>query len=128
MDKDNRLTVAILKQLEKVNASMTSKLEQAFRVSKRQFYFTMIPYRGWEKDTLDILTLFALSTLWMARYKLMVAHAGVHQNRATGLLNILREANRVLTQPITGSVHVNSYQVKNHLMNNTPDDYLLNYF
>ena len=42
-----------------------------FRVIKRQFGYTKVRYRGLKKNTLQIVTLFALSNLWMARHQLM---------------------------------------------------------
>jgi hypothetical protein len=38
---------------------------------KRQFGFVKIRYRGLKKNTAQIVTLFALSNLWMVRTKLM---------------------------------------------------------
>jgi IS5 family transposase len=42
-------------------------------VLKRQFGFTKVRYRGLKKNTAQIVTLFALSNLWMARRRLMGA-------------------------------------------------------
>jgi IS5 family transposase len=42
-------------------------------VLKRQFGFTKVRYRGLKKNTAQIVTLFALSNLWMARRQLMEA-------------------------------------------------------
>ena len=38
---------------------------------KRQFGFTKVRYRGLVKNTAQLVTLFALSNLWMARRELM---------------------------------------------------------
>ena len=38
---------------------------------KRQFGYTKVRYRGLAKNTAQIVTLFALGNLWMARHKLM---------------------------------------------------------
>ena len=46
-------------------------VEHPFRVLKRQFGFTKVRYRGLAKNTAQIITLFALSNLWMARRQLM---------------------------------------------------------
>ena len=43
------------------------------RVIKRQFGYTKVRYRGLAKNTAQIVTLFALSNLWMARRQLMGA-------------------------------------------------------
>ena len=40
---------------------------------KRQFGFTKVRYRGLAKNTAQLVTLFALSNLWMARRRLMGA-------------------------------------------------------
>jgi transposase, IS5 family len=44
-------------------------------VVKRQFGFVKVRYRGLKKNTAQLTTLFALSNLWMARGKLLEAHA-----------------------------------------------------
>jgi IS5 family transposase len=42
-------------------------------VIKRQFGFTKVRYRGLAKNTAQLVTLLALSNLWMARRHLMRA-------------------------------------------------------
>ena len=59
--------------LEKWKASVRAKVEHPFRVIKRQFGYTKVRYRGLAKNTAQIVTLFALSNLWMARRQLMGA-------------------------------------------------------
>jgi transposase, IS5 family len=59
--------------LEKWKASVRAKVEHPFRVLKRQFGYTQVRYRGLAKNTAQIVTLFALSNLWMARRQLMGA-------------------------------------------------------
>jgi len=44
-------------------------------VIKRQFGFTEVRYRGLAKNTAQLVTLFALSNLWMARRSLMEMQA-----------------------------------------------------
>jgi IS5 family transposase len=56
-----------------MKASIRAKVEHPFRVIKRQFGFTKVRYRGLKKNTAQIVTLFALSNLWMARRQLMGA-------------------------------------------------------
>ena len=46
-------------------------LKHPFRVIKRQFGFTRFRYRGLKKNTGQFVTLFSLSNLWMARYRLV---------------------------------------------------------
>jgi IS5 family transposase len=58
---------------EKMKASIRAKVEHPFRVLKRQFGFTKVRYRGLAKNTSQIITLFALTNLWMARRPLMEA-------------------------------------------------------
>ncbi|WP_140637425.1 transposase, partial [Methylibium rhizosphaerae] len=54
-----------------MKASIRAKVEHPFRVLKRQFVFTKVRYRGLAKNTAQLVTLFALSNLWMARRQLM---------------------------------------------------------
>jgi IS5 family transposase len=63
----------IAEQLEKAKASVRAKVEHPFRVLKRQFSYTKVRYRGLAKNTAQIVTLFALGNLWMARRQLMGA-------------------------------------------------------
>jgi IS5 family transposase len=61
----------IAEQAEKFKASVRAKVEHPFRVLKRQFGYTKVRYRGLAKNTAQIVTLFALSNLWMARRRLI---------------------------------------------------------
>jgi transposase, IS5 family len=63
----------VAERVEKMKASIRAKVEHPFRVLKRQFGFTKVRYRGLAKNTAQIVTLFALSNLWMARRSLMKA-------------------------------------------------------
>ena len=54
-------------------ASVRAKVEHPFRVIKRQFGFAKVRYRGIAKNAAQVLTLFALSNLWMSRGRLMPA-------------------------------------------------------
>jgi IS5 family transposase len=56
-------------------ASVRAKVEHPFRVIKRQFGLTKVRFRGLAKNTAHVVTLFALSNLWMAR-KQLIALAG----------------------------------------------------
>lgn len=60
-------------RVEKMKASIRAKVEHPFRVIKRQFGFTKVRYRGLAKNTAQLVTLFTLSNLWMARRQLMAA-------------------------------------------------------
>jgi len=55
---------------ERFKASLRARVEHPFRVLKRQFGYTQVRYRGLAKNTAQVLTLFALSNLWMARRQL----------------------------------------------------------
>ena len=61
----------IAERVEKMKASIRAKVEHPFRVLKRQFGFTKVRYRGLAKNTAQLVTLFALSNLWMARRQLL---------------------------------------------------------
>ncbi|SFH27277.1 Transposase DDE domain-containing protein, partial [Variovorax sp. NFACC27] len=52
-------------------ASIRAKVEHPFRVIKRQFGLAKVRFRGLAKNTAHVITLFALSNLWMARKKLI---------------------------------------------------------
>ena len=70
LDKDTKLG-AMLDKIEKLKAGIRAKVEHPFRVIKRQFGFTKVRYRGLLKNTAQLVTLFALSNLWMARQHLI---------------------------------------------------------
>ena len=63
----------IAEQIERAKASVRAKVEHPFRVLKRQFGYIKVRYRGLAKNTAQIVTLFALGNLWMARRRLMGA-------------------------------------------------------
>jgi IS5 family transposase len=52
-------------------AGVRAKVEHPFRVIKRQFGLVKVRFKGLAKNTAHVITLFALSNLWMARKKLM---------------------------------------------------------
>ncbi|WDK33431.1 IS5 family transposase [Xanthomonas campestris] len=62
---------------EHFKASVRAKVEHPFRVIKRQFGYTKVRYRGLAKNTAQVLTLFALSNLWMKRKQLLPAMGSV---------------------------------------------------
>lgn len=63
-------------------ASVRAKVEHPFRVIKRQFGLVKVRFRGLRKNTAHLLTLFALSNLWMARRPLMAMMGAVRPNAA----------------------------------------------
>lgn len=64
---------ALMDQAEKLKAGIRAKVEHPFRVIKRQFGYVKVRYRGLKKNTAQLVTLFALSNLWMVRSQLMGA-------------------------------------------------------
>lgn len=62
---------AALERHEKSKSSIRAKVEHPFRVIKRQFGYTKVKYRGLAKNTANLMVLFALSNLWMARKALL---------------------------------------------------------
>ena len=59
------------KRREHRKASVRAKVEHPFRVIKCQFGLAKVRFRGLAKNTAHVVTLFALSNLWMARHRLM---------------------------------------------------------
>ena len=70
LNKENEAD-ALIDKAEKHKAGIRAKVEHPFRVVKRQFGFMKVRYRGLKKNTAQLITLFALSNLWMVRGKLM---------------------------------------------------------
>lgn len=58
-------------QAEKLKASVRAKVEHPFRIIKRQFGHVKVRYRGLKKNTAQLMTLFALSNIWMTRSRLL---------------------------------------------------------
>jgi transposase, IS5 family len=69
LNKDEPLD-ALTDQIEKAKAGIRAKVEHPFRVIKRQFGYAKARYRGLRKNTAQLVTLFALSNLWMVRKSL----------------------------------------------------------
>ncbi len=59
------------RKIEKSTAQVRAKVEHPFRVIKRQFGYVKTRFRGLAKNTAQLVTLFALSNLWMARRHLL---------------------------------------------------------
>jgi IS5 family transposase len=70
MDKSTPMG-AILDKLEQTKARIRAKVEHPFRVIKRQFGYVKVKYRGLAKNTANLMTLFALSNIWMVRKRLL---------------------------------------------------------
>jgi IS5 family transposase len=54
----------------------------AARVIKRQFGLAKVRFRGLAKNTANVVTLFALSNLWMARKQLMAMVGAIRPQTA----------------------------------------------
>jgi transposase, IS5 family len=61
----------VLEKLEKLKASIRSKVEHPFRIIKRQFGFTKVRYKGMDKNDNHLQTMFALANLYMNRRSLV---------------------------------------------------------
>lgn len=62
-----------LRKIEKAKAQVRAKVKHPFRVTKRQFGYTKVRFRGLAKNAAQMVTLFALSNLWMARRHLLAS-------------------------------------------------------
>jgi IS5 family transposase len=60
-----------IRKIEKAKAQVRAKVEHPFRVIKRQFGHVKVRFRGLAKNTTQLVTLFALTNLWMARRHLL---------------------------------------------------------
>lgn len=78
------LKVAV-KHTELVKAAMRSRVEHPFRVVKRQFGCQKVRFKGMLKNTARVLTLFALSILWIVRRRTWLLQEGYIGNLARGL-------------------------------------------
>jgi transposase, IS5 family len=67
----------VTKQLEYLKSAVRAKVEHPFRVIKRQFGYQKVRYRDLAKSTGQILALFTLSNLWMARRSLLTTAGDV---------------------------------------------------
>jgi len=61
------------KKSNRILSAIRAVVEHPFRVIKQQFGLTKVRYRGLKKNTGQIVMLFALSNLWMARHRLLPA-------------------------------------------------------
>ena len=71
-----------VQEREHRKASIRAKVEHPFRVIKRQFGLVKVRFKGLQKNTAHLLTLFALSNLWMARRQLMTMMGAVRPKAA----------------------------------------------
>ncbi|POB00591.1 hypothetical protein C2134_00545 [Chromobacterium sinusclupearum] len=57
--------------VETVKAKIRAKVEHPFRVIKQQFGYLKTRYRGLKKNTAQLMTLFGLANIWLARKALL---------------------------------------------------------
>jgi len=69
---------------ESCKASTRAKVENPFRVIKQQFGYTKVRYRGLAKNSAQVLTLFALSNLWMTRRHFLPAQGQIRLEVPSG--------------------------------------------
>ena len=67
---------SLLDKAEQLKASVRAKVEHPFRVIKCQFGYTKVRYKGLAKNTAQLVTLFALGNLWMARRRILQGAKG----------------------------------------------------
>jgi IS5 family transposase len=61
----------LIDKAEQLKARVRAEVEHPFRVPKCQFGFTKVRYKGLAKNTAQLVTLFALGNLWMARKRIL---------------------------------------------------------
>jgi transposase, IS5 family len=66
-----------LEKTERRKAGIRARVEHPFRVVKRQFGYVKVRFKGLAKNTAQVITLFALSNLWMARKRLLAMAGGL---------------------------------------------------
>ena len=63
----------LTEQIEHKKASVRAKVEHPFRILKGQFGYLKLRYRDLAKNGAQMMTLFALANLWMARRTVLAA-------------------------------------------------------
>jgi IS5 family transposase len=91
LDKRSALYKA-KRKIEKAKAQVRAKVEPPFRVIKRQFGYTKVRFRGLVRNTAQLVTLFALSNLWMARRHLLASAERCACNAENGRRKVLATA------------------------------------
>ena len=74
--KKSKTVDVLTDKLEKIKAGFRAKVEHSFRVIKCQFGYRKTRYRGLVKNTAQLITLVALSNLWMVRKRIIQGPAG----------------------------------------------------
>ncbi len=70
----NKPSHALRDKLKKLKDSIRTKVEHPFRVIKCQFGHRKARYRGLAKNTSQLLVMFVLSNLWVARKRIFQGH------------------------------------------------------
>ena len=65
----------IEEKIEKLKASMRAKVEHPFHIIKNIFQLKKVRYRGLVKNTTQLLTLFGLANLLIAKRRILALHA-----------------------------------------------------
>lgn len=89
----------VIRKVEKAKAQVRAKVEHPFRVIKRQSGYTKVRFRGLVKNTAQMVTLFALSNLWMARRHLLASMREVCPQWANGCYEALAAAKNMKWSP-----------------------------
>ena len=67
----------LLRKLESLKASIRSKVEHPFHIVKNLFHYKKVRYKGLDKNTAQLHTLFALANLMIAKRKLLALSSQV---------------------------------------------------
>ena len=68
----------MLNAAENLKAGVQAKVEHPFQGVKRQFGHVKVRYKGLKKNTQQLMTLLALSNLWLVRNRLIGTGERVH--------------------------------------------------
>jgi IS5 family transposase len=68
LDKGHKIQSRI-EFAERIKANIRAEVEHPFRVTRRQFGYTKVRYRGQARNTAQVTTLIALNNFWMVRRK-----------------------------------------------------------
>jgi IS5 family transposase len=65
----------LMNEIERAKASIRAKVEHPFHIIKNRFGLKKLRYRGLEKNTAQLYTLFGLANLFIAKRRLFALHA-----------------------------------------------------
>ncbi len=75
---------ALIDQYKRTNVSIHAKVAPPSRVLKQQFQYVKVRYHGPQKNTAEIVKLFALGNMWRAREKLQARMGQVRLQGGNG--------------------------------------------